>query len=27
MIGSFLAFSAYFDSGPEAFLNSTFVIA
>src|SRR6266545_1590524 len=27
MIGSFLAFSAYSDSGPDAFLNSTFVIA
>jgi hypothetical protein len=26
MIASFLAFSAYSDSGPEAFLNSTFVI-
>jgi len=27
MIGSFLAFSAYAERGPDAFLNSTFVIA
>ena len=26
MMGSFRAFSAYSDSGPDAFLNSTFVI-
>jgi hypothetical protein len=26
MMGSFLAFSAYAERGPDAFLNSTFVI-